>query len=502
MQLSFSFGVNQAPAPQPGRILWRGGGRGGAKKRQSAGANGAKNHQIGLFLVLDRTRKTRHIPARQFMTDATFGPFVFEMADMRLLRDRAEIRLRPQARRVLRVLLVHRGHTVGYDQMMAEAWEGTFVSRHTVDVTVAEVRKSLREFGRWITHRTKEGYSLDVPSSEELIRRGWHFWSRRTREGAERAIECFRQAADECPGDFQAYEGLSTCYLMLATFGMRAPLEVYPKFLEAHEQAVAAGGMTGELHCNRAHGLHLFERNVVEAEVEFRRAADAKPTFGATYVRTVMLYATLGRLDEALEMVRRGYRAEPLLPTLASIEVDLHVWRREFELATVLGAKAVELHPYLQVARAAYAQALQFSGRLDEALAQYRLTSVMCPDLPWLRALEGTCLATMGLERRATPILEGLEQLRQTEYVDAYYMAVFRSALGQRDKAFAELERACTENAAPLFALKVDPKLDTLRADRRVTSLFESLYNRVDKHARAEAGSPRIRRIGSGLRPT
>jgi DNA-binding winged helix-turn-helix (wHTH) protein len=410
------------------------------------------------------------------MSDVIFGPFAFDMSDMRLLRDEAEVRLRPQARRVLRVLLTHRGHTIGYEQMMAEAWEGTFVSHHTVDVTVAEVRKSLGEFGRWITHRTKEGYSLDVPSSEELIRRGWHFWSRRTREGAERGVECFQQAAVECPGDFRAYEGLSTCYLMLATFGMRAPLEVYPKFLEAHEQAVAAGGMTGELHCNRAHGLHLFERNVVEAEAEFRRAAELKPEFAATYVRMVMLYATQGRLDEALETVRRAYRAQPLLPTLASIEVDLHNWRREFDLATVLGEKAVQLHPYLQVARCGYALALQFSGKLDDALAQYRLTSVMCPDLPWLRALEGACLAAMGLARRATPILEGLEQLRQTEYVDAYHMAVFRCALGQRDKAFAELERACAENAAPLFAMMVDPKLDGLRTDRRVAAMFASLY--------------------------
>ena len=410
------------------------------------------------------------------MSDVIFGPFAFEMSDMRLLRDEAEVRLRPQARRVLRVLLTHRGHTIGYEQMMAEAWEGTFVSHHTVDVTVAEVRKSLGEFGRWITHRTKEGYSLDVPSSEELIRRGWHFCSLRTRAGAERAIECFQQAGEDCPGDFRAYEGLSTCYLMLATFGMRAPLEVYPKFLEAHEQAVAAGGMTGELHCNRAHGLHLFERNVMEAEAEFRRAAELKPEFAATHVRTVMLYATQGRLDEALEMVRRAYRAQPLLPTLATIEVDLHNWRREFELATVLGEKAVELHPYLQVARCGYALALQFSGKLDDALAQYRLTSVMCPDLPWLRALEGACLAAMGLARRATPILEGLEQLRQTEYVDAYHMAVFRCALGQRDKAFAELERACAENAAPLFAMMVDPKLDGLRSDRRVAAMFASLY--------------------------
>jgi hypothetical protein len=55
-------------------------------------------------------------------------------------------------------------------------------------------------------------------------------------------------------------------------------------------------------------------------------------------------------------------------------------------------------------------------------------------------------------------------------------MAAFRSALGQREQAFAELERACAENAAPLFAMNVDPKLDALRNDRRVAALFASLY--------------------------
>jgi hypothetical protein len=79
-------------------------------------------------------------------------------------------------------------------------------------------------------------------------------------------------------------------------------------------------------------------------------------------------------------------------------------------------------------------------------------------------------------------------------------MAVFRSALGQRDKAFAELERACAENAAPLFAMRVDPKLDTLRADRRTAALFASLYpQRVTGGGRVEPG-PRIRRVASANR--
>ena len=69
--------------------------------------------------------------------------------------------------------------------MIAEAWKGTHVSKHTVDVTVGEVKKTLGEYGRWITHRPKAGYRLEVPTSEELVRKGWHFFNRRTREGAE-----------------------------------------------------------------------------------------------------------------------------------------------------------------------------------------------------------------------------------------------------------------------------------------------------------------------------
>jgi len=40
--------------------------------------------------------------------------------------------------------------------MIAEAWDGTFVSKHTVDVTVGEVKKALQEFGLW-DHPSPEG---------------------------------------------------------------------------------------------------------------------------------------------------------------------------------------------------------------------------------------------------------------------------------------------------------------------------------------------------------
>lgn len=398
------------------------------------------------------------------MADFTFGPYSLSTEASTLTRDGVEVRLRPRAFHALRVLLSHVGSVVDYD-IIGEGWEGVHVSRHTVDVTLAEVRRRLGEYGRWIEHRGKYGYALQVPKSEELVRQGWHFWGQRTRAGCERAIDCFTRVTADCSSNFRAFEGLSASYLALAVFGMRCPVTMYPLFLEAHTRAVALSGLRPELRCDRAFGLHVFEHRPCEAEAEFLRTLAHKPTLPSAYVRLGLLYGATGRFNEALDTIARGIAVDPLLPTLAAAEVLLHCWRRDFTTAADVGGRGVELHPHLQTVRVNYAQALQFAGRLDEALAQYRIASIIAPDVPWLRALEGACLAAMGRLDQAEATLVGLEALRQTEYVDAYYMAVFRAALRRPREAVAELERAYAENSAWLYALDVDPIFDTVRAE-------------------------------------
>jgi DNA-binding winged helix-turn-helix (wHTH) protein len=410
------------------------------------------------------------------VAEIIFGPFSLDFGATRLLRDGQPIRLRPQALAALRVLLRHSGDTVRYEQMIAEAWDGTVVSRHTVDVTVSEVRRSLGEFATWIVNRPKLGYSLEVPKSDELVRKGWHFYARRTREGFEHAIDCFEQAAGQCPSDCRTLEGLSASYLALAIFGMRPPHGMYGLFLEAHDRAIALGGLTPELRCSRAQGLHMFERRFAEAEAEFQQTIRDNPSLASAYVRLSMLYASLARWDEALEVLGRGYLVDPLLPTLPVMEINIRYWRREYDAAIEAGAKAVELHPYLQVGRAMYAQALECGGRLEEALTHCRTAIAMSPELTWLRAQEATCLARQGRHSEALVILKQLDVLRQSEYVDACYMAVLHEALGEPERAFDELARAREENSAWLYSLEVDPKMDPFRGDPRFKKLLAEAY--------------------------
>ena len=71
----------------------------------------------------------------------------------------------------------------------------------------------------------------------------------------------------------------------------------------------------------------------------------------------------------------------------------------------------------------------------------------MSPDLPWLQAVEGACLARHGRRKEAKSILAELIQIRKTQYVDAYFMAVLMDALDDPDQAFQELERAYHEKS-------------------------------------------------------
>jgi DNA-binding winged helix-turn-helix (wHTH) protein len=406
-----------------------------------------------------------------------FGPFLIDTAASQVTRDGIAIKLRPQTFQVLRTLLQNSGQWVSCERLIAEAWDGSHVSRHTVSVTVGELKNVLEEYGNWISCRPKVGYRLESPRSDELIKTGWHFWNRRTREGFDKALEAFEDAARQNDSDPRAYEGIALTWLMRGTYGMRSPLEIYPRHMAAFERAVATGGMTPALRRMRGHVLHMFERKLPEAEAELKLAIEERPTVTAGYILLAILYATMNRLDEALDVVLQAYKVDPLYPSTPATEVIIRFCRREFDEAAQRVKKALELHPFLLLGRAFCAQALEFAGKPSEALEQYRFGRIVDPGSTWLTALEATCLARNGKRRNALDLLPELKERRKTEYVDAYYMAIFMEALGKRQDAFKELTRAVKENSAALYLLDVDPQLDELRQDARFQALRANLYS-------------------------
>jgi tetratricopeptide (TPR) repeat protein len=187
-------------------------------------------------------------------------------------------------------------------------------------------------------------------------------------------------------------------------------------------------------------------------------AAQERPS-ATIYVRLILLYSARGRFEQAFQSLQKAHASDRFWPTLPANEVFFWLAHRDYDLAIARGKEGLDLQPYLHLGRSYYAQALEFSGKTEQALAEYRLAQTLAPDIPWLAALEEACLARLGKKAEALAIWERLECSRgQQQYVDAYYTVPLLEALGRRDDTFRELERALEENSSALYMIDVDPK--------------------------------------------
>jgi tetratricopeptide (TPR) repeat protein len=120
-------------------------------------------------------------------------------------------------------------------------------------------------------------------------------------------------------------------------------------------------------------------------------------------------------------------------------------------------------------------QALQLKGQLDEAIVEYH-KAIELNDDPSVVALLGQAYARAGRREEAQGILARLGEEAKSRYVHAYSFALIYLALGDKEHAVDEMERAYRERAGTdVWSIKVDPMLDDLRGHPR----FEALVQKV-----------------------
>ena len=90
-----------------------------------------------------------------------FGPFELDLAAGRLTRDGRELRLRPKAFEVLRLLVEEHGRLVTRDELHDRIWQGRFVSDDSLSQAMADIRRALGDEAKLIATVPKRGYRFD-----------------------------------------------------------------------------------------------------------------------------------------------------------------------------------------------------------------------------------------------------------------------------------------------------------------------------------------------------
>jgi tetratricopeptide (TPR) repeat protein len=93
-------------------------------------------------------------------------------------------------------------------------------------------------------------------------------------------------------------------------------------------------------------------------------------------------------------------------------------------------------------------------------------------DQPHALGHAGNTYARMGQIAEAPQMISRAEQYVQKEGVGRYEIALNYAGLGEKDEAFAWLEKSFAAHDKRLTYLQIDPCLDPLRSDKRFQDLI------------------------------
>jgi tetratricopeptide (TPR) repeat protein len=153
----------------------------------------------------------------------------------------------------------------------------------------------------------------------------------------------------------------------------------------------------------------------------------------------------------------------------------MYFYGRQYDRALAEAKQVFDLDPNFIVGRWALSQAYIVKGMSAGAITLNEEALQKDPTNQVFLRFAGLAYAKAGRRREAEEIIDRFREIAKTQYVMSYHLALIYAGLGDRDKAFAELEKSFEAHDYLLPRIKVEPFLDPLRGDPRFKVLLKRL---------------------------
>jgi serine/threonine-protein kinase len=316
-----------------------------------------------------------------------------------------------------------------------------------------------------------------IPKAYEAYLQGRFEWNLRTTPSLNAAISYFQQAIGYDASYAPSYAGLADCYALLgsAPYTAMRPNDAFPKAKDNARKALELDPDLAEAHVSLGYSALVFDRNYPEAEREFNKALELRPDYATAHQYYAYYLTAMGDMSQAIAERKRALSIEPKSPLLNTALGEAFYEARQFSDSIGPNQQALSIDPH-------YADAIINIGRAFEQMrmypqAQHAYQSILAfaPHEPALLALLGHLYAVTGQQAAAREIVSQLQETSGSRYVPSLYVALIYIGLGDRDQAFAWLDKAYEERCDFLVYLPTDPMADPLRTDPRFPALLERL---------------------------
>jgi len=308
----------------------------------------------------------------------------------------------------------------------------------------------------------------DNLAARNLYLQGRYHLNQRTEESLHKAVDFFEKAIVEDTQFSLAHSGLADAYGLLAHYGVLGPADVWAKAASNAASAVMLDGHSAEAHTSLAHVRATQDWDWTGAESAFLRAIQLNPRYPTSrHWYAMSCLVPMARLDEALEQILLAQALDPVSSIIARDVAVVHYYRRDFDAALEQCDHTIELNPHFAPAYHTLGLIQEQRRDLDESAAAFQRATDLAPNSLRMKSALARTLALSDRPKLARETLHQLEEISQTRYVSPFEFVALHFALGDVGNGYQWLVKACDDRCFEFLALKVDPRFDPLRDDRR-----------------------------------
>ena len=319
-------------------------------------------------------------------------------------------------------------------------------------------------------------HAVDPEAYEDYLK-GRYYFNQRTQEALKKSVGFFQQAIARDQSYALGYSGLADAYAMLGFRGGFPSQDALSRAKAAALKAVELDDTLAEAHVSLAFIAETHEWDWSAAEREYKRALELNPGDARAHHWYAGYLMYVGRFEEGIAEAKRARDLDPLsLPVNNALAGRLLVAGRVDEALQQL-RKTLEMNPHFAPAHQTLGWVYLNEGQHGEAIQEFQQALQLSgtDDTEFMLDL-GYAYAVLGKKDEAKRILATLKRQHERGLVPSGSIAILFGALGERNQAFAWLEKAYEERDPELTYLNVPGRrFEPLRHDPRFNDLLHRM---------------------------
>ena len=295
-------------------------------------------------------------------------------------------------------------------------------------------------------------------------------------QNSTKALGYLENAVALDPNYAPAWAGIALlhCDLLYAELGAR---EHYEKSMDAIGKALAIDANNSDAYSALCHTKNRYEYDAAGADTACRRAIELDPDSPQARKTFSNFLFSRGRFDEAVAEIKAAIELQPVSFRNQQVYALSLFYARRYSEAEKQFKRLRELNPNRAFTYGWLAEVLDAQGRHAEAFDSLINKLTLEKADPAIIEQVKNAYAASGWNGVTA---ERIKNPAALNIPGSFQLACLYAKIGDKDRAFENLEKAYQARSYALAVLEVAPQLDPLRDDPRYADLVRRVFNHQD----------------------